>query len=156
MYFDKSWSGGKACGLVTWMTQYSAAARDDYKRCVCDNWGSGEADCPQGPDDTSNQETGSNEDPVPEEEEVIDPIEPEEPEVPEEEEEVEPVTPDEGGDTTPDVWKTWATLQEIRDTPHYSETSYSRTLYQVDRELDFIELKIVELFKVATDNNLLN
>jgi len=159
MYFDKSWSGGKACGLVTWMTQYSATARDDYKRCVCDNWGSGEADCPQGPDDKSNQEQGSNEetDPVePEEPEETDPVEPEVPDETDPVEPVEPDTPDNGGDTTPDVWKTWATLQEIRDTPHYSETSYSRTLYQVDRELDFIELKIVELFKVATDNNLLN
>ena len=56
---------------------------------------------------------------------------------------------------SPDVWRTWATLQEIHDNPHYSERSYSRTLYQVDRELDFLEKKLKELYKVATDHELL-
>ena len=58
-------------------------------------------------------------------------------------------------DPKPDVWQTWATLQEIRATPHYSSSSYSRTLYQVDRELDFIEDKIKELFEVAVQHGLI-
>jgi hypothetical protein len=45
-------------------------------------------------------------------------------------------------------------LQEIRDNPHYSSDNYSRTMYQVDREVYFLENKFVELFQVAMDNNL--
>ena len=78
MYFDKDWSGGNKCKLVGWMTQYSSMARDDYKRCVCDKFGTGEADCPKGPNDTSNRDEGED-----------DPIEPEDVD-PEEEDEDEP------------------------------------------------------------------
>ena len=103
------------------MTQYSIVARDDYKRCVCDSMGGGAASCPQGADDTSNTDAGDN---------------------------TNDGTNDGANDGADDgtndtsVWTTWATLQQIRDTPHYSSTSYSRTLYQVDRELEFIETKI--------------
>ena len=62
---------------------------------------------------------------------------------------------DSGDGSSPNVWQTFATLQEIRDTPHYNETSYSRTLYQVDRELDFIEEKISELYEIAVNNGLI-
>lgn len=127
MFFDKDWSGPK-CKLVGWMTQYSAIARDDYKRCVCDQWGTGEASCPQGSNDASNIIPGPTPTPTP-----------------------EPTpTP-----VIPSVWKTWATLDEIRANPHYSTTSYSRTLYQVDREIDFIEKKIVELYGVAVKAGLI-
>jgi len=43
--FFQAGASGK-CELVTWQTQYSMYARDDYKRCVCDSWGNGEEDCP--------------------------------------------------------------------------------------------------------------
>ena len=84
----------------------------------------------------------------------------EEPEEPEEEEEVEPEEPTdeeatEDSDMVDPVWKTWATLQQIRDTPHYSKASYSRTLYQVDRELEFIEKKLEELYMVAVQAGLI-
>ncbi len=49
MYFDKSWGVKNSCEVVTYMTAYSAVARDDYKRCVCDQWGEGAASCPQEP-----------------------------------------------------------------------------------------------------------
>lgn len=52
MYFEPADEHGK-CKIVSWMTQYSAAARDDYKRCVCDAHGKGEEDCPMDPGDTS-------------------------------------------------------------------------------------------------------
>ena len=73
MFFDKDWSGGKKCKLVSWQTQYSSVARDDYKRCVCDNWGNGATDCPQGENDTSNQsvvvpDSGDDEEPEDEQE----------------------------------------------------------------------------------------
>jgi len=44
------------------MTQYSAVARDDYKRCVCFHWGNGAEDCPQGEDDKSNEDEIDNDD----------------------------------------------------------------------------------------------
>ena len=46
-YFDQDWSGDPKCKLVSWQTGYSVYARDDYKRCICDKFGSGAADCPQ-------------------------------------------------------------------------------------------------------------
>jgi hypothetical protein len=45
-YFDTDWSGGNKCAPVKWQTPYSIYTRDDYKRCVCDLTGNGEADCP--------------------------------------------------------------------------------------------------------------
>ena len=45
-YFDKDWSNKNRCKVVSWMTQYSIYARDDYKRCVCDTYGRGKLDCP--------------------------------------------------------------------------------------------------------------
>ena len=56
-FFDKNWGAAGQCQLATWFTQYSAAARDDYKRCVCDSWGTPTTDCALGEVDTSNQET---------------------------------------------------------------------------------------------------
>jgi len=44
MYFVKDWRPNR-CTAVSYMTQYSMAARDDYKRCICDNFGAGEVDC---------------------------------------------------------------------------------------------------------------
>jgi len=46
MYWEMSWSEANKCQVVAWMTQYSAVARDDYKRCVCDKFGSGAGSCP--------------------------------------------------------------------------------------------------------------
>lgn len=129
MYYDESWGGETACQVVTWMTQYSVAARDDYKRCVCDKFGAGEADCPL-----------ADGEPEPDPEPAPEPS-------PEPEPQPDPSPPDE--------WKTWADLQEIRDNPHYSESSYSRTLYQVDRELSFLESKLTELYTIAYDNKLI-
>lgn len=53
------------CELVSWQTGYSMYARDDYKRCVCETWGTGEADCPQvgGSDNNDNDDNdGGNTD----------------------------------------------------------------------------------------------
>lgn len=33
--------------LVGYETAYSVYNAEDYKRCVCDSWGAGAADCPQ-------------------------------------------------------------------------------------------------------------
>jgi len=129
------------------MTQYSAVARDDYKRCVCAQWGNGAEDCPQGEDDHSNEdevdEDSEEESEQEEEEESEDEEEEKESDDDSEEDEDDIMPP------IPDEWTTWQTLQEIRDNPHYSPDNYSRTLYQVDRELDFIEQKLIELYTVA-------
>jgi len=45
-YWAQDWSGATACKPATYMTAYDISARDDYKRCVCDLFGEGEADCP--------------------------------------------------------------------------------------------------------------
>jgi len=42
-------SSSGQCKPASWETPYSMYARDDYKRCVCDMFGAGEADCPTAP-----------------------------------------------------------------------------------------------------------
>ena len=44
-FWAKRWAGGNTCQLVEYATQYSVLSRDDYKRCVCDIWGNGAANC---------------------------------------------------------------------------------------------------------------
>jgi hypothetical protein len=44
-YFDEDWSGDEKCRIVKWQTPYSIYTMDDYKRCICDLHGNGEADC---------------------------------------------------------------------------------------------------------------
>ena len=46
-YYTESWSVSGACQVVSWQTPYSVYAKEDYKRCVCEKWGSGEASCQQ-------------------------------------------------------------------------------------------------------------
>lgn len=106
------------------------AARDDYKRCVCDKFGSGAADCPtaDGPGPAPTPPTpGPTPGPTP------------------------PSPPTPG----PDPWDTWAELDDIRNKPNYSEDERSRTLYQVDREMDFLEKKLREMTQILIDNNLI-
>ena len=45
-YWEQAWSGKTECRPVGYQTPYAVTARDDYKRCVCDKFGSGEASCP--------------------------------------------------------------------------------------------------------------
>ena len=45
-------------------------------------------------------------------------------------------------------------LEEIKADPHYADGTESRTLYQVDRELDFIEAKLLEMFNAMKESNL--
>ena len=58
------------------MTQYSAAARDDYKRCVCDYWGSGAGSCPN--ETTETNETNETNETTETEEDAEDSIDQEE------------------------------------------------------------------------------
>ena len=95
---------------------------------MCDLFGEGAASCPS---------TGD-----------VEPYNPE-PYVPDDP--VDPVDP-----PSPHPWSTFAELEEIRANPHYSEENYSRTMYQVDRELEFIEKKLLQLFKAAYDNDLID
>jgi len=44
-YFDKDWSNKNKCKSVDYPTEYTIYTPEDYKRCVCDKWGAGEADC---------------------------------------------------------------------------------------------------------------
>ena len=52
-YWAQAWSGATECRPATYQTAYSMSARDDYKRCICDLFGDGEADCPQAEGDSS-------------------------------------------------------------------------------------------------------
>ena len=112
MYFDKDWSGTGKCQLVSWMTQYSAVARDDYKRCVCYHWGNGAEDCPQGEDDKSNEDEIDSDD----EDEESDQEENEEDEESADEESTEEEDADDEDEDDdvmppiPDEWTTWQTL----------------------------------------------
>ena len=61
LYWQPGWNEG-TCAVASWQTQYSAAARDDYKRCVCDTWGmDAAAECAQGAPDDSNTFTADPE-----------------------------------------------------------------------------------------------
>ena len=60
-YFEKGWDWDSttgetkvSCTPVKYQTPYSVYTRDDYKRCICDRWGNGKADCPS-TGSTSNQ-----------------------------------------------------------------------------------------------------
>ena len=44
-FWRKDWSNQGRCYPAIWETGYSIYARDDYKRCVCDEWGAGAEDC---------------------------------------------------------------------------------------------------------------
>jgi len=89
-YWDRDWSGGKKCKAVNWMTGYSVYAPDDYKRCICDIYGSGAASCPT---------AERAEIPVVTEPVIIEPVTPDEPVITPEEPVVTPeepvVTPEE-------------------------------------------------------------
>ena len=45
----------------------------------------------------------------------------------------------------------FAILDEIRANPHYEDGTDSRTLYQVDREMDFIEKKMLEMYNTLLE-----
>ena len=101
-YWVADWTGATRCRPYDYESAYSISTRDDYKRCVCANFGDGEADCPD--------EDGSGSD----------------------------------DEDSPDIF--FEELEEIRANPHYPDDSLSRTLYQVDREVDFIERKMLEMY----------
>ena len=44
-YWYPSNAGDNKCELVKYPTQYSLYDRDDYKRCICDNFGNPDTDC---------------------------------------------------------------------------------------------------------------
>ena len=149
------------------------SARDDYKRCICDIFGNGEADCP----DKSNEDSQSDETVTPdEEEETVTPDEEEETVTPDEEETVVPdeeeeeeadnnsddfFNPDNGTEINDDEEESteestgFEELEQIKADPHYADGSVSRTLYQVDREMDFIELKLREMFSALQDADMI-
>lgn len=106
-YFEKNWQNDGNCYPVKWQTPYSVYTRDDYKRCICDNFGNGEASCPQ----------------AKEEEEVLPTI----------------MDPEEA-------------FAEIQKKPHHSEDEKSRTTYQVDRSLDYIQDKLVQMHTILKNN----
>lgn len=68
-YFDQGWSGQAQCNPVKWQTPYSIYTRDDYKRCICDHFGEGEADCPQAEGNEEEEEESEQEEQEEEEEE---------------------------------------------------------------------------------------
>lgn len=123
-YWVQQWNGETACQPAGYQTAYDIHARDDYKRCVCDFYGSGAADCPQA--------EGSPEPPTP--------PTPPTPPSPDDSDDEEDSGDDEPPTPPPNPWETWQTLEEIRKEPHYNkENSHSRTMYMIDRELEFLE-----------------
>jgi len=61
-YWEQSWSGNVACVPVGYQTPFSITAKDDYKRCICDRFGEGAADCPTAGADDESQEPDNQED----------------------------------------------------------------------------------------------
>lgn len=115
IFFDKQW-GQEKCQAVGWATSYNGMERDEYKRCVCsENLGMENENCAQ--------ESGN-----------VDPTPGPEPE-PSPQPEPEPVGP------TP-LEELVAMILELRANPHYSDTEFSNTTWQVDETLDYIEEKL--------------
>lgn len=119
MYFEKDWAGTGRCKLVSWMTQYSAAARDDYKRCVCDSWHADNpaGHCASGLPDTSNiyeaPETTDDNTPDNTPDDTADNTTDNTPDdnTPDTTDNTaDDTTTDNTDPSTPDVWRTWATL----------------------------------------------
>merc|ERR1711920_744695 len=126
-YFDKGWSSDKECIPVKWQTPYSIYTRDDYKRCICDHFGDKEKSCPQQHKDDDDKEDEKEEEEKEEEKE--------------EEEEKDDEKEDEKDDelTLPEVSDPTVEFKEIWDRPHFNDNEPSRTMFQVDRSLDYIE-----------------
>ena len=61
-HWEQGWSGQVECRPVGYQTPYAMSARDDYKRCVCDRFGSGESDCPQADGEVPDPTPGPNPD----------------------------------------------------------------------------------------------
>ena len=113
-YFAKD-NSQKGCKIVPWMTGHSIYARDDYKRCVCEMHGRGEADCKTVPseDKKEDKKDEKKEDKKEEQKKIVV----------------------EDSDLK-------AEFDAIRKKQHYSDDEHSRTMYQVDRTLDLIEEKL--------------
>jgi hypothetical protein len=59
------------------------------------------------------------------------------------------VSEDDDGDSTPIVVSDPAIeFQSIWANPHYDESEPSRTMFQVDRSLDYIERKLTEIHAI--------
>lgn len=139
-YWFKKWNGEIACEPVGYQTAYSISARDDYKRCICELFGNGAADCPAGSEGDSGASTDNY--------------------VPDEPDNGGGDTPSGGDDPnnggtyvpgTPDpVWKTDLTPAQIAQNPHYSSSVNSRTHYQIDRSLDVIQESLEQLLQAAS------
>jgi len=129
-YFDQGWNGEAECIPVKWQTPYTVYTRDDYKRCICDYFGDGEADCPQAEDDGADDDDGADEgdsgDDQAEGDEDAD-------------EEADEGEDNDEGNTPFVVSDPAVEFQAIWDNPHFDESKPSRTMYQVDRSLDYIE-----------------
>lgn len=62
-YYVKDWSRTNSCKVVNWKTNYNIYIADDYKRCVCDGWGTAEnaAECAMEPVTGQDTQTGGEE-----------------------------------------------------------------------------------------------
>lgn len=141
-YFDKDWTGGNKCLPVKWQTPYSVNTRDDYKRCICDIFGQGETDCAQEPvpdcgdncDDSSDSECGSD---------------------------CEDSNPCDEDSNLPqcqadhNITDPAEEFEQIWNNKHYSEDKKSRTNFQIDRSLDYVEKKLTEMHAVLARGGLL-
>ena len=142
------------------MTAYSITTRDDYKRCVCDNFGSGAADCATDhnavpdvpdnnnddaqsddnqndaqPDNNSDGNNNNNQDSQPDNN----------------------ANDNDSNNASDEVdWDADEVLEEIHENPHYENGQESRTQYQIDRELTWIENKLLLVIQMGIDNNMLN
>ena len=52
-------------------------------------------------------------------------------------------------------WSADEVLEEIHENPHYDDGTESRTQYQIDRELTWIENKLLLVIQMGIDNGML-
>lgn len=151
-YWAQNWSGATACQPVDYQTSYSMSARDDYKRCICDLFGEGAADCPTAEDqeDQDNQPDEESENDEEEKEEEQEPEESEDEVEPDSEDEVEPDNGDQDGDSD-DLIEFVKLLNNIKSTPLRPYDGVPRSFSQVGRELDLIEDKLTLVLKKLSE-----
>ena len=122
LYFTSTWNKEK-CKPVSWQSDYSAFERDGYKKCVCtDKIGVESPNC---------QQSSDNPDPNP---------------TPEPEPEPNP-NPDPEPNPNPEpvpnpLDEIRAMLEAIRENPHYDPQNPSKTTWQIDETLDYVEEKL--------------
>lgn len=129
------------CEPTIWQTAYHVGTQDDYKRCMCryfptdpSNVG---ADCPvetgSGENDDISEDDNTGEDDNTQESDDDTPIDP-----------IDPIDMDDPEDAFAQIW----------ERRNFNDQKPSRSMYQVDQSLNLIQKKLIEMYTVLHENQI--